>query len=213
MCRIRPISWLATAIIASAFLTACAGSNSQPYSETFDDQGNWSTGDDAYTEGEILDGTYHLLIKGDDISRWASAGENFTDGIYEVQATQIDGPLDDGFGMLLRADTDKGDFYLFKISADGYVWIGRYRDQAEEQTIIGTHWFASPAVNQGLNATNTLRIEAESGNMIFYVNDQEVGRVTDNNFREGDIGLFAQTLGQGGVHVQFDNFTVTPLNK
>ncbi len=213
MQQIRPLLWLIILSLALAILTACSGQTGPSYSETFDNPGDWSSGDDAYTEGKIVDGTYNLLIKGDDISRWASGGENFADGVYQVEATQIAGPLDNGYGMLIRADTDSGDFYLFKISGDGYVWVGRYRDQAEEQAIIGQHWFQSPAINQGLNQLNTLKVEAESGNMIFYVNEQEVGRVTDNNFPEGDIGLFAQTLGQGGVQVQFDNFSVTPLNQ
>ena len=46
---------------------------------------------------------------------------------------------------------------------------------------------------------------------IFYVNDQEVGRVTDDTFSRGDIGLMVRTLGAGGVHVQFDNYSVTPI--
>jgi hypothetical protein len=194
-------------------LAGCSGQNSQPYTETFDNPGNWSSGGDTYTEGQVTEGVYDLLIKGDDVSRWASAGEDFADGIYEVEAVQIDGPLDNGYGLLFRADTNSGNFYLFKISGDGYVWIGRYRDEAEEQTIVGNHWFESAAVKQGLGQTNQLRVEAESGNMIFFVNGQEVGRVTDNNFQSGDIGLFAQTLGMGGVHTQFDNFSVTPLEK
>jgi hypothetical protein len=115
--------------------------------------------------------------------------------------------------MLLRADAEKGDFYLFKVSGDGYVWIGRYVDGAEDGTIIGSHWFESAAVKQGLNQTNRLRVHAESGNLIFYVNDNEVGRVTDNSFREGDVGLFAQSLGFGGVRVIFDNLSVNPLQR
>lgn len=207
----RYIRYLSIIPLMLILLTSCGGQNSEPYLETFDSPGNWSSGDDTYTEGKVVEGVYDLLIKGDDVSRWASAGENFGDGVYEVEATQIDGPLDNGYGMLLRADTENGNFYLFKISSDGYVWIGRYRDEAEEQTIISNHWFASPAVHQGLNQMNKLRVQAESGNMIFYVNDQEVGRVTDNNFASGDIGLFAQTLGFPGVHVQFDNYSVNPL--
>jgi hypothetical protein len=209
--RLNPL--LPTLILVLVLLAACSSQNSQPYTETFDNPGNWSSGGDTYTEGQVTEGVYDLLIKGDDVSRWASAGEDFTDGIYEVEAVQIDGPLDNGYGMLLRADTASGNFYLFKISGDGYVWIGRYRDEAEEQAIVGNHWFESAAVKQGLGQTNQLRVEAESGNMIFSVNGQEVGRVTDNNFQSGDIGLFAQTLGMGGVHTQFDNFSVTPLEK
>ncbi len=200
---------LVTALLSMA---ACSGSD-LPYVETFDQAGNWRTGSDTYTEGEVRDGIYDLHIIGDDVSRWSSAGKNFADGVYEVEATQIEGPLDNGYGMLLRADTDKGDFYLFKVSGDGYVWIGRYVDEVEDQAIIGGHWFESPAVKTGLNQTNKLGVAAESGNLVFFVNGSEVGRVTDNSFKEGDVGLFAQSLGFGGVRVFFDNLTVSPLEK
>lgn len=193
--------------------SGCGAGVADTYTETFDNAGNWRTGDDTYTEGAVRDGVYDLLVKGDDVSRWSAAGEIFGDGRYEVQATQVEGPLDNGFGMLIRADSEQGDFYLFKISGDGYVWIGRYAGEAEQQALVGQHWFESPAVRQGLGQMNTLRIDAESGNLIFYVNGQQVGRVTDSAYQQGDIGLFAQTLGQGGVRVQFDNFNVTPLAK
>ncbi|NCF64733.1 MAG: hypothetical protein GWP61_02095 [Chloroflexi bacterium] len=210
---IRLFHFLLGLSLVATLLVACGGQGNESYNETFDQDGDWSSGDDTHTEGQIIDGVYDLLIKGDDVSRWASAGKNFGDGVYTVEATQIEGPLDNGYGMLLRADTERGDFYLFKISGDGYAWIGRYRDEAEEQSIIGDHWFESAAVKQGLNQTNQLRVEAESGNMIFYVNGQEVGRVTDKTFQSGDIGLFAQSLGFGGVHIQFDNYAVTPLDR
>jgi hypothetical protein len=197
--------------IWAAVLVGCAGARSEPYAATFDEAGSWSTGEDTYSQGQVTGGVYDLLIKEADISRWAPAGVNFADGIYEVEATVVDGPIDNGYGMLFRADPENGNFYLFKISADGYAWIGRYRDENEETPIIGDHWFASPAVNQGLNQPNRLRVRAESANLIFYVNDQEVGRVTDHSFASGDIGLYAQALGAPGTHVQFDNFTVTPL--
>lgn len=199
-------------ILTVIMLAAAACSSSDlPYVETFDSAGSWRTGSDTYTEGEVKDGVYDFHIIGDDVSRWSSAGKNFSDGVYEVEASQIGGPLDNGYGLLLRADTDKGDFYLFKVSGDGFVWIGRYVDEVEDQSIINGHWFESPAVKTGLDQTNKLRVNAESGNLIFFVNDSEVGRVTDNNFKEGDVGLFAQTLGFGGVRVFFDNLSVTPL--
>lgn len=64
-----------------------------------------------------------------------------------------------------------------------------------------------------MNVTNKLRVQAEAGNLIFFVNDQEVGRVTDNTFTSGDVGIFVQTLGGGGVRVLFDNLSVKPLPK
>lgn len=201
---------LPVALLLIGILAACGG-GSAPYAEPFDEPGTWTVGDDTYTEGKIEGGVYDLLIKGDDVRRWTHAGESFGDGVYQVETTQVEGPLDNGFGMIFRADTDAGNFYLFKISGDGYVWIGRYRDSAEEMAIVGNHWIQSTAVQQGLNATNVLRVQAESGNLIFFVNNQEVGRITDNAFSSGDIGLFAETLGSPGVRVHFDNFTVEPI--
>lgn len=194
-------------------LAGCSdgGASGLPFVETFDEPGAWGTGEDAYSVGAVTDGVYDFLVIENDITRWASAGKNFANGIYEVEATPVEGPLDNGYGLLFRADAEAGDFYLFKVSADGYVWIGRYRDGAEEAPIIGDHWFESPAVLTGLNVTNVLRVQAEAGNMIFYVNDQEVGRVTDNTFSSGDVGVLVQTLGGGGVRVHFDNLSINPL--
>lgn len=187
------------------------GSSGLPFVETFDEPGNWGTGEDAYSIGAVADGVYDFQVLQNDTSRWASAGKNFSDGIYEVEATPVEGPVDNGYGLLFRANPDAGDFYLFKVSADGYVWIGRYKDGAEETTIVGDHWFASPAVLTGLNVTNKLRVQAEAGNLLFYVNEQEVGRVTDNTFRSGDVGILVQSLGGAGVRVLFDNLSVSPL--
>ncbi len=210
---IRKLLICAMILAALALLAGCVdgGGGGLPFVETFDEPGAWGTGEDAYSVGAVVDGVYDFLVIENDITRWASAGKNFSDGVYEVEATPVEGPLDNGYGLLLRADAETGDFYLFKVSADGYVWIGRYRDGAVETPIIGDHWFESPAVLTGLNVTNVLRVQAEAGNMIFYVNDQEVGRVTDNTFTAGDVGVLVQTLGGGGVRVLFDNLSVNPL--
>ena len=195
-------------------LAACrGGATGLPWDETIDDAGAWSSGEDAYSRGAVVDGAYLFEVLQNDVSRWAAAGQTFSDGIYEVEATQTDGPLDNGYGLLFRANPAAGDFYLFKVSGDGYVWIGRYRNGAEETTLIGDHWFESAAVQGGLNVVNRLTVRAEAGNMIFYVNGQEVGRVTDNTFTAGDVGLLVQTLGGAPVTVRFDNLSVRPLDQ
>jgi hypothetical protein len=164
-------------------------------------------------EGDVRDGVYDLLVKADNLLIWSSAGESFADGVYEVAATAVDGPLNNSYGMVFRLDDDKDNFYLFKISSDGFAWIGKMVNGGldENEPLVEDWWFESNAINTGLNETNILRVQAESGNMIFYVNDQEVGRVTDNSFKNGDIGVMAETLGLGGVQIHFDNFKVSPL--
>lgn len=194
-------------------LAACqsAESSDLPYLEPFDEPGQWSTGEDAFSIGRVVDGVYDFTVLQSDINRWASAGRQFGDGVYTVEARVVDGPLDNGFGMIFRADPESGDFYLFKVSADGFVWIGRYEGGAEATTIVGDHWFESSAVQQGLNVTNILQVRAEAGNLIFFVNGQEVGRVTDDTFAAGDVGLLVQSLGEGGVQVAFDNLSVVAV--
>jgi hypothetical protein len=191
--------------------TGCGGN--EPYRETFAEPGSWRTESSGEVEGQVRNGVYDFIIRANELTSWTTAGEQFSDGIYQVEATQVEGPDNNGYGMLFRVNDEQDDFYVFQISGDGFVWIGRYRNagEAEAEPLVGDWWFESPAINQGANATNTLRVHAEGQNLIFYVNDQEVGRVTDDAFRSGDIGLMVRTLGESGVHVQFDNFTVTPI--
>lgn len=205
--------WLSGLLVL--FLLAACTTLRGPYRETFEDgAGSWGTGQDLDAEGSVNDGRYEFLVKADLGLFWSTAGERFADGVYEVEATQLEGPLDNGYGMLFRVDTDTNSFYLFEVSGDGYVWIGSCQNSCEEeQPLIEDGWFASEAVNQGLDATNALRVRAEEGNLVFFVNDQEVGRVTDSTHDRGDIGIMVETLGQAGVLVAFDNFTVAPLSE
>lgn len=192
--------------------SACNGR--EPYHETFDAPGDWSTDSDSEVRGEVVNGVYEFEIKAEDLTTWATAGLDFTDGWYKVEATQVSGPDNNLFGMLFRVNNETDDFYAFQMSGDGYVWIGRYLGggNTEAVPIVGDWWFESPAIKQGAGLTNELSVRAEAGNLIFYINGQEVGRVTDDSFDKGDIGLIAGSLGEGDVLVQFDNFRVEPLD-
>lgn len=201
-------------VVLLALLAGCLGSTAA-YRETFDEPGSWRVGSDGDVEGQVIDGKYDLLVKADVLFAWTTAGKRFGDAVYEVEAVQVEGPLNNGYGMLFRVDDTRDDFYVFEISGDGYVWIGRYRNGGDDETtpIIGDWWFESSAINQGLGVVNRLKVDAEGANLIFYVNDQEVGRVTDTSFSQGDVGLMVETMGAGGVRVQFDNFFVTPKTR
>lgn len=203
--------WTIGAVLLLAVLAACGGPS--PYIETFDEPGNWRTDSDSEVRGVVENGVYDFTIFADELTSWTTAGENFKDGLYEVEATQVDGPDNNAFGMLFRLDDEQDNFYAFQISGDGFIWIGRYRNGLAEEPIVNDWWFESTAIKPGAGQTNKLSVRAEGQNLIFYVNDIEVGRVSDDAFASGDIGLMARSLGQPNVHVQFDNFQVTPLEK
>lgn len=184
------------------------------YTESFNQPGSWGLGDRNDVEGKIENGVYEMLVKSSYGIYYATAGEEFTDGIFEVKATQVDGPLNNGYGLLFRVDEETDSFYAFEISGDGYVWIGRCTNLCEEEsvTLVGGDWFRSPAVQTGLQATNHLQAIVNGNRMTFFVNSVEVGRTSDTTFVSGDIAIVVETLGERGVRIVFDDFKVSPLN-
>ena len=142
----------------------------------------------------------------------ATAGERFSDGVFEVEATQISGPINNGFGMLFRLDNSNESFYVFEVSGDGFVWIGYCSDlcNGEIVPLVGGGWFSSRAVNRGLLETNRLKVVGDGPRMNFFVNGVEVGRTADDRLKNGDIAVMVETLGRDDVRVAFDNFIVTP---
>lgn len=183
-----------------------------PYYEPFDVAGSWIVGEDADASGLIQDGSYEITINSISDTFWVTAGKDFSDGVYEVEATPLEGALDNGYGMIFRVDEDDGDFYLFKISSDGYGYIGRCQNACQEtQVFVSNDWFPSPNIIEGFGVTNKLRVSAVGPDMTFYVNDVEVGQIRDDELKRGDIGLIAETFAPGGVRVAYDNFKVTPI--
>jgi hypothetical protein len=183
----------------------------EPYLESFESVGEWTAGEGANSEGVIVDGAYQMSVEVSGDIFWATAGQNFADGRFEVEATPLEGVADNGYGMLFRIDNDGNNFYVFKVSSDGYVFAGLCSERClEQQALLETDWFASPAVHPGMGVTNVLRVEISGPEMIFYVNDEEVGRTTDDSLDKGDIGLLTETFAPGGLQVAFDNFSVQP---
>lgn len=208
---LRPLAFVL--LLATATL-ACGTLGKVPLEETFDKAGNWGTGTSDDVRGDVVDGQYQMEVRNNAGLFMATAGESFGDAVYELEATQVGGPLNNGYGMLFRVDDSSDSFYAFEVSGDGYIWIGRCSDlcRGEAVALVGGDWFKSGAVKQGLQETNRLRVVAEGTRMTFFVNGVEVGRTSDSRLEEGDIAVAVETLGEPGVRVVFDNFKVTPKN-
>ncbi|MFK7801468.1 MAG: hypothetical protein AB8G95_07555 [Anaerolineae bacterium] len=205
--------FLLTLSLLLFFIAGC-GSTTGPYSDSFDSVQSWATGENDQSRGVVAGGVYDFTVFTDTGIYWASAGERFGDGTYEVDATAISGPEDNGFGMVFMVDDDTGSFYLFEISSDGFVWIGRCENncQGDMEILVEGGWFESAAVKQGLGETNKLRVDADSGNLTFFVNNQEVGQAFDDTFTQGNIGIAVETIGIGDVQVHFDNYAYDPAD-
>lgn len=203
---------LAVVLITWRFF-AGSGSTIQndPYHETFDSIGTWTSGEDVSAAGIVAGGVYEMSLEQSGDIFWVTAGQTFADGEYKVEITPLEGTQDNGYGMLFRVNEEDDSFYVFKVSSDGFVYIGHCADSClEQRALVGQDWFATPAVKQGFGVTNSLRTVVSGSDMTFYVNGEEVGHASDDALGKGDIGLMAETFTPGGLRVTFDNFTVTP---
>ena len=200
-------------IFLALVAASCNTSDPAGYKEPFNSQGNWGVGKSDDVKGMVSSGIYDFMVKDNYGLYLATAGESFSDGIYEVEAVQLSGPVNNGYGMLIRVDHDTESYYVFEVSGDGFIWIGYCTDLCNEvsESLVGGGWFRSTAVRRGLQETNRLKAIADGSRFTFFVNGVQVGRTSDSRLMEGDIAVMVETLGRSDVRVGFDNFAVTPL--
>lgn len=198
--------WRWVAVLLALALAACAPQEAR-WLETFDGPGDWHLSSDATADVAVEDGQLRIHVLEEGQVAWASIERVYSDFKLKVEATQISGPIDNEYGVLVRMDGDQR-FYAFSISGDGYVRIARYETDAWE--ILGPDWQPSDAVNQG-NATNVLEVEAAGAQLTFRVNGEQVLQVEDAAYAKGSIGLYAGAFSEGDVVVAFDNLEVEPL--
>jgi hypothetical protein len=198
-------------VIAFITLTACSSGSALtplPYSDNFDNPGSgWKTTSDPSVQIQYQNGALDFQLAELDSIAWSVPGRHFRDFVLDVDATQVEGPDDNGYGVIVRYVDDRN-FYRMDISGDGYYDVLKYK---AGNWIKLRDWTPSDAIHQGA-ATNHLQVIAQGSGLTFNVNGQTVAAFTDGDFQAGDIGLAAGTLFEhAGVHIAFDNLQVTEV--
>jgi hypothetical protein len=193
--------WLA----ATLLMVACAGGADLPWNEDFAAVGDWQAESDAAAQVDVSEGMLRIQVAAANQLAWASAGRDLEDLHLTVEATQLAGPDDNEYGVLVRME-DAENFYRFSISGDGFFLVTKFVDGGQE--LIDSNWQPTEAINQG-QATNTIEVICQGSELTLVVNGQELARLQDEQFDGGDIGLYAGTFSQTGVEIAFDNLQVT----
>lgn len=200
--------WLAAALLfLAAVLCACGAEEHGPWKEPFDDAGNWQLSADAAASVAVADGVLRIHVFELGQVAWAAASRTYSDFHLTVEATQVSGPDDNEYGVLVRMAGDQ-QFYVFSISGDGYARAAWY--SSGSWNLLGQDWMPSDTIRQGA-ATNVLEVEARGATFIFSVNGTQVLQVEDAQLTKGDIGLYAGAFNEANVVVDFDNLEVKPL--
>jgi hypothetical protein len=186
-------------------LSACRQVSGLPYMANFDEAGAWTQTSSRQADISVQDGQLYILIKQPDTLAWSAAGLSLADFTLEVEAAPLEGPDDNGYGVIARRVDDEN-FYSFQISGDGYFIIQK-RVKGKWRNLSGD-WQASPAIHVG-RQVNHLRVTCKGSTLTFVVNETQLAQVTDGEFARGDIGVVASTLAEPGVRVAFDNVSVT----
>ncbi|MFN8451713.1 MAG: hypothetical protein U0521_24755 [Anaerolineae bacterium] len=174
-----------------------------------------------------------LQIAVGDISTgaYSVAAPHFGDFDLRVDARAVDGPVDNGYGVVFRLQNkdntlvEDDNYYLFLVSSDGYYQVSR---SVDGNVKILSDWIAAPQINQGMDAVNHLRVVAQGDQFRFFVNDQPLqvcipddpdaqstlnpltgdcmdgamlDTLTDATIPNGQIGVVAQATPSGGEGV------------
>ncbi|MGD8472935.1 MAG: hypothetical protein PVH95_08010 [Anaerolineae bacterium] len=185
------------------------------YEDNFDDpDSGWSTFHRENTDVSYEDGGYRMTVNLAQYIVWGNPEPalDLGDMVIEVDVRQIEGPLDNNFGVLLRylEDDDQRSYYWFQISGDGYFSVDL---RQQNEWISLETWEASDAIETGLGVTNHIRIDCSGGQFSFYNNDVHLVDVLDETIERGNVGLAAGTFDESGIVVQFDNLRIYELGE
>jgi uncharacterized caspase-like protein/pSer/pThr/pTyr-binding forkhead associated (FHA) protein len=178
--------------------------------DSFDSNDNqWDTApiddpDDFAGTREIVDGRFHWELQAyRDFATMASVVHHTGSDFYvSVDMHQLAGSTVCGYGLLLRESNDG--LYQFGLT-DGarqfsvFAWN---EAAGSSQPLIGET--ESEALRPG--DVNTLAVIAAGPHYQFFINDQPVGEITDDEWTTGDVKLFAQLCEDGdSAVIEFDN--------
>lgn len=202
------------------------------YTATFDgDLDDWEQYE-GRNSAQIQNGVMRLFVGLPQDGSYSAASPYFSDFDARLEMRAVEGPEDNGYGVIFR-QKDRGTYFIFLISSDGYYRVKRL---VNNNSRIISNWNASPLINLGIGATNHLRVVGRGDRFQFYINGQRVqlcipdnpegestplpngecrgGRwsdtLVDDSIRYGRIGVTVEVdlAQEPNVLVEFDNVII-----
>ncbi len=151
-------------------------------------------------------GGLRILVNQPNTDAWSVAGKRFADARVEALARKLDGPQNNLIGLICRYQ-DRGHFYIFFISSDGYYGIARYED--DSYSLIGADQLQYTSVIPRQDERYRLGAVCDGEELSLFVEDWRLMTVKDDAYSEGDVGVFAGVYETAGADILFDDFKVS----
>ncbi|MBN1875742.1 MAG: hypothetical protein JXA33_16070 [Anaerolineae bacterium] len=211
MNKAAPLSWLVNGRVilrrwwlCMCLLVGCTAASGAFTDDFSDPASGWgASSHETYVRG-YQQGQYLIQIDVPDWFVWATGGHLYDDVAIEV-TTRSDQIPDNHYGLVCRYED--GNFYYFAISADGYYGIFRHSSAGEIEPLTGRAMLRSSLIRTG-GVENQLMAVCSGEVLAFYVNGEQVARISDTTLTRGDIGMAAGTMKLGRTIVWFDNLEV-----
>ena len=162
--------------------------------------GNISLGVNELTIAIAEPGAYQYSIRED---------PKLGDFFVEITSYPTLCQAEDQYGLLLRVSSP-GDFYRFALSCDGRVRLDRILGGTATSP---QPWIQNNSVPPGALIPSRLGVWMRGKEMRFYINDQYQFTVTDPTLQIGNLGVFARSLGENAVTVNFSNLVVREISQ
>jgi len=181
------------------------------YSEHFRrDNGLWELDLDSEKSTIRLEsGSYRVGALEPNLFVWGIGEVTAQDLYVEVDATRVEGPLDNEYGIVFR-HVDTENYYVYLVSSDGYYAL-RKLEEGEWVDILP--WAKTDQLDIDEDATNRIGVFAQGNQIALIINEQVVDAVQDDTFSGGQIALAAGSFEEAGVEIAFDNLDLWDLEE
>jgi len=150
---------------------------------------------------------YHVEVHApNDRALAALPKQTFTDFTLESKVfTEPNNTAPEGgfrYGLIFRRTG--GQYYAFTISPRDKTW------QLLKVAPSGTQELKSgeQASIQGLQASDTLRVDVKGTAFYLWINDKMIAQASDADYSSGEVGFLVETLDIPRVHIHYDTITV-----
>ena len=178
--------------------------------DDFSEPGSWALGQSS--SGNVALGINELTIAIAEPKAYLFSARQepvLGDFYLEITASAMLCQGEDQYGILIRMSSP-GDLYRYSISCDGRVRLDRI---VQGTATSPQPWTNSGSVLPGAPITSRLGIWAHGNEMRFFINDQLQFTVTDPLLQSGNLGVFARSMGETAVTVNFSDLIVREIEQ
>ncbi len=170
-----------------------------------DDKSGWEVVNTVYELKGYSEEGYLISINHKGGRSVSTTGLNFRDALIQVEAQKLTGSSDAYLGIVCRYQ-DNLNYYRFVITPDGYAGIIKVLDGVNSTLPGGSLIYTQAVVpNDG---TNLIEASCVGKQLRLSINGKLVVSAEDDQFLQGDVGIFGET-GQGGAgSFIFNHFVV-----